>query len=139
VNDNPPVVKPAQKFRIDGGVRNVVGPIAASDADDANEPGFTHLQDWTIVSGDPGRAFDIDEGNGALRVVRPTAVDFRRSSYTLTLNVGDGENTSAPESLTVTIPDRVTVCLLIVELQVPKKAAPPLLKLGASLGRCRAR
>jgi endo-1,4-beta-xylanase len=139
VNDNPPVVTAGQNFRIDGGVRNVVGLIAASDADEANEPGFTQLQDWTIVSGDPARAFDIDEGNGALRVARPTAIDFRRSSYTLAVNVGDGDNTSATQSLTVSIPDRVTVCLLIVELQVPKKAAPPLLKAGASLGRCRAK
>ena len=137
-NDNAPVVMPGQSFRIDGGVRNVIGPISARDADDANDPGFTTL-DWSIVSGDPASAFAIDDKTGALRVARPTAIDFRRSGYTLGTRASDGVNTSAPASVTVTIPERVQVCLLFVDVQVPKRSAPALLKLGASLGRCRAK
>jgi hypothetical protein len=39
----------------------------------------------------------------------------------------------------VTIPEQLNMCLLVVDVRVPKKLAPLLLQLGASLGSCRAR
>lgn len=137
-NDNTPAITPAQNLRIDGGVRNVVGKAAATDADDANEPGFTTLQNWQITGGNGASLFAIDPSSGAIRAKRPTAIDFRKSSYALTASVSDGLNTSAPQSITIRIANQLNVCLLVVDLRVPKPLAPLLLKFGGSLGSCRA-
>lgn len=137
-NDNTPAITPAQNLRIDGGVRNVVGKAAATDADDANEPGFTTLQNWQITGGNGASLFAIDPSSGAIRAKRPTAIDFRKSSYALTASVSDGLNTSAPQSITIRIANQLNVCLLVVDLRVPKSLAPLLLKFGGSLGSCRA-
>jgi Glycosyl hydrolase family 10/Cadherin domain len=137
-NDNTPLIAAAQTFRIDGGVRNTIGAVAATDADDTNAPDFTTLQGWSIVSGNPASAFAIDAASGILRIARPGAIDFRKSSYTLVTSVSDGANTALPEPVTVTLPPRMNVCLWIIDLRVPKQSVPPLLRLGASLGRCSA-
>jgi hypothetical protein len=137
-NDNAPAIATGQQLRIDGGVRNAIGRVSAVDNDDRNEPGFTTLQDWSIVGGNPAAAFAIHASNGDLRVARTGAIDFRRSSYSLLITVGDGSNTAAAQSATVTIPDRLNICLWLIDLRVPKLSAPPLLRLGATLGRCRA-
>jgi len=73
-----------------------------------------------------------------LRVARTGAIDFRRSSYSLSITVGDGSNIAYARSVAVTIPDKLNVCLWLIDLRVPKLSAPPLLRLGATLGRCRA-
>jgi endo-1,4-beta-xylanase len=136
-NDNAPTIDAAQVLPVDGGYRNIVGTARATDADDRNQPGFTTFQDWSIVGGNGASIFAIDATSGAIRIARPQSIDFRRSQYTLTANVSDGLNASAPQSLTVSIPDKVRMCLLVVDVRVPKKAAPTLLRLGASLGSCR--
>jgi endo-1,4-beta-xylanase len=138
-NDNTPVIATPQNFQIDGGVRNVVGKAAANDADDTNQPGFTTLQNWQLIGGTGAALFAIQPASGAIRVAKPTGIDFRKSSYTLVTTVGDGANTSEPASITVAIPQQLNMCLLIVDVKVPKKLAPLLLQLGASLGSCRAR
>jgi endo-1,4-beta-xylanase len=137
-NDNAPVIAAGQKLPIDGGVRNVIGAVAASDADDANEPGFTTFQDWQILAGDPEGAFAIHPTEGVLRVAQPRAIDFSKSSYTLVTSVSDGANSSAPQSVTINLPQQMNVCLGMVDLRVPKQAVPALVRMGASLGRCRA-
>jgi endo-1,4-beta-xylanase len=137
-NDNAPVIAAGQSFRIDGGTRNTIGELEASDADDTNAPDFTTLQGWSIVSGNTGSAFAVDPASGILRVARPGAVDFRKSSYTLGTSVSDGANTALPQAVTITLPQRMNVCLFIIDLRVPKLSVPPLLRLGASLGSCSA-
>ena len=138
-NDNAPALEAAQVLPIDGGYRNIVGDARATDADDSNQPGFTTLQDWRIVGGTGASIFEVDANSGAIRVARPLSVDFRRSQYTLIASVSDGLHTSAPQSLTVSIPDKVKMCLLVVDVRVPKKTAPTLLRLCATLGSCRMR
>lgn len=81
-NDNTPVIATPQSFRIDGGVRNVVGKAVAGDADDTNQPNFTTLQNWQLTGGGTGAAlFAIQPASGAIRVAKPMSIDFRRSSY----------------------------------------------------------
>ncbi|HEY5809573.1 MAG TPA: endo-1,4-beta-xylanase [Povalibacter sp.] len=138
-NDNAPVITAAQKFDVDGGVRNVLGNIRASDADDTNQSGFTKLQNWKIVGGTGASLFTVNASTGTLIAARPTAIDFRKSSYTVVTRVGDGTNTSEPQTVTVNIPNQIDLCVLVVEVQVPKHLASLALKLGASLGDCRAR
>lgn len=136
-NDNTPAIDVAQVLPVDGGHRNVIGTASATDADDSNQPGFTTLRDWQIVGGNGAGIFAIDPASGAISIARPLSIDFRRSQYTLTAAVSDGLHVSAPQSLTVSIPDKVRMCLLVVDVRVPKKTAPTLLRLGASLGACR--
>jgi endo-1,4-beta-xylanase len=138
-NDNAPTIDAAQVLPVDGGYRNIVGTARVTDADDSNQPGFTTLQDWSIGGGNGASIFAIDATSGAIRAARPLSIDFRRSQYTLIVNVTDGLNTSAPQPLTVSIPDKVRMCLLVVDVRVPKKIAPTLLRLGATLGSCRMR
>jgi len=73
-----------------------------------------------------------------LQVGRPLLVDWRKSSYSLGTRVSDGTNNSAIQSVQVTIPNRVNMCLLnAIKLEAPKATAPLLLLLGAELGTCR--
>ena len=136
-NDNAPVVTAGQKFDVDGGVRNLLGNVKATDADDTNQPKFTKLQNWQIVGGTGASLFSINSSTGTLIATRPGAIDFKKASYTLTARVGDGANTSEPQTLTVNIPNQIDLCLLIIEVQVPKQLASIALKLGAQLGDCR--
>ncbi len=138
VNDNPPVVRAGQTFPIDGGVRNLIGVARATDADDTNQAGFTTFQNWRVAGGTGASVLGIDMATGAIGVTRPLLVDFKKASYTLLVTVSDGATTSAPQTLSITIPNRVHTCLLgFVDVTVPKDDAKILLLLGASLGSCR--
>jgi endo-1,4-beta-xylanase len=137
-NDNTPVVTAGQSFAVDGGTHNVLGKAGAIDADDSNQPGFTIFQGWKAVGGTGASQFAIAPDTGAIRAARATAIDFRKSSYSLVLTTSDGLNGSAQQSLTITIPSRVKTCLYGVDVTVPKQTAPLLLLLGGTLGTCRA-
>lgn len=139
VNEHAPVVTSGQTLAIDGGVRNVLGKIAATDADDTNEGGFTTFQNWQIVGGTGASLFSIDPTTGALIAARPTKIDFRKSSYTVITQVSDGEKTSQPRTVSINIPNQIDLCVVVVEVEVPKSLVPLALKLGAQLGDCRAR
>ena len=97
------------------------------------------MNDADLVDGPDAAGQSLDAGSGAIRVAKPLGIDFRKSSYTLITTVGDGANTSEPAPITVTIPEQLDMCLLVVDVKVPKKLAPLLLQLGASIGSCRAR
>jgi len=137
LNDNAPVLTAGQSYRIDGGVRNFVAEVQATDADDTNEPGFTEFKYWVITGGNQGNVFKFADG-GDLVVNRPLLIDWRRSSYTLQMIVyDDGLLTSAVQSVQVTIPNSVNLCLGgAVQLQAPKNSAALLIVLGAELGSC---
>lgn len=135
-NDNTPIIAASQSFAIDGGSRNVLGAVAASDADDSNQPGFTQLT-WQVVGGTGANLFDVGTG-GALRATRPLKIDFRKTSYSLVLRTSDGANTSAQQTVTITIPNRVKVCLYGFDVTTAKAATGVLLLLGGTLGSCRA-
>ena len=137
LNDNAPVITAGQSYRIDGGRNNTVASVLATDPDDTNQPGFTTFSGWTITSGNTNNVFRFS-GTGDLQVGRPLLVDWRRSSYTLGSRVSDGANNSAVQSVQVTIPNRVNLCLLnVIRLEAPKATAPLLILLGANIGSCR--
>ena len=135
-NDNAPAITAGQAFRIDDGYKQIIAAIEVSDPDDVNQVGFTKFRGYKIVSGDPGRVFKLRKG-GELEVFAKE-VDWSRTSYTLGATVSDGVNTSAVESFTVSIPDRVFICQNdVVQLEVPKQAAKGLVQAGADLGKCK--
>ncbi|HEY5809898.1 MAG TPA: endo-1,4-beta-xylanase [Povalibacter sp.] len=138
LNDNVPVVAAGQSFRIDDGARWTIGKVNASDADDTNQPGFTAFSAWTIVSGNTNNVFRYST-SGNLQIGRPLLIDWRKTSYSLASTVSDGANISAVQTVLVTIPSRVNLCLAnTIRLEAPKNTAPLLILLGASLGSCSA-
>jgi endo-1,4-beta-xylanase len=137
INDNPPVITAGQSYRIDGGSNNIVARVLATDADDTNQPGFTTFSNWTITSGNTNSVFRYD-ASGALQIARPKLVDWRKTAYSLGTTVSDGTTTSAIQVVQVTIPDRVSLCLLnFIGIEVPKAAVRALIDLGAEIGSCR--
>ena len=136
LNDNPPVITAGQSYPIDGGSSNTVAKVLATDADDTNQPGFTTFQAWKITSGNPNNVFRYST-SGNLQIGRPLLIDWRRTSYSLTSTVSDGANISATQTVLVTIPNRVKLCLAnTIKLEAPKNTAPLLILLGAQLGAC---
>jgi endo-1,4-beta-xylanase len=136
LNDNAPVITAGQSFRIDDGAQWTIGKVNATDADDTNQPGFTTLQAWTITSGNTNNVFRYST-SGNLEIGRPLLIDWRRTSYSLGSTVSDGTNISANQTVQVTIPSRVKLCLSnTINLEAPKNTAPLLIQLGAQLGAC---
>jgi len=134
-NDNAPTITAGQAFRIDQGYKQFIAPIEVSDPDDVNQVGFTTFSGYKIVSGDPNQAFRLS-GTGDL-LVTARRIDWRKAAYALGATVSDGANTSAVETITVTIPNKVFFCIGgIVQVQAPKTAAAALALLGADLGKC---
>lgn len=108
VNDETPVVTAAQVFDINEDVGNghVVGTIAATDDDDTNDPGFTTFSAWTITGGNTDGIFALNASSGQLTVVDSTGLDFETTtSYTLSVTVSDGTNTSVAQTVTIDITD----------------------------------
>ncbi|MFK7962865.1 MAG: cadherin domain-containing protein [Burkholderiaceae bacterium] len=100
-NDNAPVIGAGQSLSIDENSANtsVVGTPAVSDAD-----GVTTFQNWTITGGTGAAVFNINAGTGQITVADSTALNFEANpSFTLTLTVSDGVNTSAAENVTINL------------------------------------
>ena len=136
-NDNAPLVNAGQQFEIDDGSRYVLGELFATDPDDANQPDYTTFSGWQVVGGTGASVFAIEADTGLLQIKRPLMIDFGLSSYSVLATVSDGENVSAPQTITVAIPRIVTMCLLnLIQVDVPKQAARLLLRSGAALGSC---
>jgi endo-1,4-beta-xylanase len=136
VGNNVPLVTVGQKLPIDGGSRNLLGQAIATDVDVNREFGYATLQNWRITGGNGASIFGIDPATGAIRIVRPLLIDFRRSSYSLQVSVGDGAGTSAPEPVSITIANKLKMCVHGRDLVVPKAGAWVLLLVGGSLGTC---
>jgi endo-1,4-beta-xylanase len=134
-NDNAPAITAGQAFRIDDGSRNVIAAIEVSDPDDVNQVGFTTFTGYKIVSGDPNRAFSLNQAGELL--VSPRRVDWRKTGYALGATVGDGANTSAVGTIDVSIPGSLYFCFSnILQVKTTKQLAPALALLGADLGKC---
>ena len=106
----PPVVKPGMSFSLDGGSCNLMGTLAATDADDINEPGLTIFQKWKIVGGSGAAIFGLDPVTGTLSIANPSGIDFSKSSYNISVTVSDGYFTSSPQNVVITIPNKIKVC-----------------------------
>ena len=109
VNDEAPVITANQSFSTSEVSPNttVVGTVLATDAD--GDGSGTTFQDWTITSGTSTTAFAIDSSTGVLTVANTSELDYTAgpTSYTLTLTVKDGANTSAEQSITITIEENI--------------------------------
>ena len=92
-----PVIAAGQSFTVleNSPIGTVVGSVAASDAEGGT------LSEWTIVPGDPAGAFFISS-TGQIQVAGP--LNFEATpAYTLGLQVSDGTDSSAVETVTVTV------------------------------------
>jgi len=100
-NDNAPIITANQAFAVgeDAGVNDPVGNVSATDADTSG------ITNFSITGGNTGNAFTIDAA-GAITVANAGVLDRESLSlYTLSVEATDGVNTSAVESVTVTIND----------------------------------
>ena len=100
--NEPPVIDPSQSFSIDENEPNgtTFGVVTAKDVDAS-----TTLQGWTIIDGNTNAAFDLNASTGVLSVNKSSELDYESgtTSYFLAITVGDGVDTSSPETLTVNI------------------------------------
>jgi VCBS repeat-containing protein len=102
-NDNAPVISAGQTFSISESAANgtAVGTVAATDADTG-----TTFSNWTITGGNTDGIFAINTSTGQITVANDTNLDFETTnSYTLSLTVSDGTNTSANQTVTINVTD----------------------------------
>ena len=105
-NDEAPVINSASPNLAENASANdLVATLTADDPED-NTLGTT-LQSWTITSGNTDSIFALDSTTGALTVADTTSLDYDSGaqSYSLLVTVSDGTNTSAEQTITVTITD----------------------------------
>ena len=108
INDNSPSIDSGQSFEIQENSNEdvLVGTAKATDGD-----ADTIFKDWTITTNDVTNEttaipFTIDSSTGKITVAADDTLDFEtHNSYTLSLTVSDGENTSASEELVVDLID----------------------------------
>lgn len=101
LNDTTPVVDGGQSFFVIESATDAtsLGTVTATDPDTVGS-----LQNWTIVSGNTSSAFAIDSTSGELTVNNAAALDFETlPTFTLTVRVSDGANTSANQTVTVNL------------------------------------
>ncbi|MCB1644143.1 MAG: cadherin domain-containing protein [Pseudomonadales bacterium] len=104
-NDNAPVVTAAQSFSlVENSVNStVVGTVLATDADTTGT-----LGSWQITSGNTSSAFAIDSSSGVITVNNVAALDYEvTTSFSLTVQVSDGVQNSAGQTVTVNLTDVV--------------------------------
>ena len=102
LNDNAPVITASQSFDIGESSANgtSVGTVALSDADSAAVNTFT----WSITAGNTNDAFAIAPSTGEITVNDNTQLDYSTTpTYTLTLTVSDGVNTSSAQTLEINV------------------------------------
>jgi hypothetical protein len=108
-NDNTPVVTEAQSFSLSENATNgtSVGILAATDADDTNQAGFTDFQRWKITGGSGAWFFEINENTGEItaRAIRWFDwFDFEKvTAYSLRVSVSDGATRSLSTIVTINL------------------------------------
>jgi len=103
INDNTPVITSSQSFNVSEAATNgtSLGTVAATDDDTG-----TTFSGWTITGGNTDNIFAINAATGEITVADNTNLDFETTtSYTLSLTVSDGTNTSAVETVAISIDD----------------------------------
>jgi autotransporter-associated beta strand protein len=94
-----PVITSGQSFAIaeNSLAGTSVGTLLATDADNPSS-----LTGWEITGGNPSNAFAINDATGELTVVG--GLDYEtNTSYTLTVTVSDGTDTSDPVDVTLNV------------------------------------
>ncbi len=115
INDNNPVVTVSQSFDIVEDIANggVVGTALATDADAG-----TSFSSWTETGGTGAAIFEINSGTGAITVTDNSSIDYETTtSYTYSVSVSDGTNTSVIETITINIIDENDVKPVITASQ----------------------
>ncbi|MGZ2369153.1 cadherin domain-containing protein [Ancylomarina sp. YFZ004] len=103
LNDNTPIVLASQIFSVNEDAPNTtsLGTVLAADADAG-----TIFSSWTISSGNDESVFAIDASTGEITVNDNSNLDFEATtSYTLSVTVSDGMNTSSVETLNINVND----------------------------------
>jgi len=101
LNDNNPVITANQSFSVDENTAAgfMVATVAVTDAD-----GETTYSNWSILDGNINDAFSIDPLTGEISVNNQAALDFEGlTSYTLTISVSDGVNTSELQTIVINV------------------------------------
>ena len=100
-NDNTPVIDAGRSFSIAEAAANgtSLGTMTATDGDAG-----TSFSGWAITGGNTDGIFAINSSNGEITVVDNSNLDFAtNSSYTLSLTVSDGTNTSVIETAAISV------------------------------------
>jgi hypothetical protein len=103
LNDVVPEISAAQTFTINENLANSsnIGIVGASDGDVG-----TTFSSWTITGGNTGDAFAINAATGNITVNNSSVLNRELvSSFSLTVTVSDGVNTSTPQIVTVNLND----------------------------------
>ncbi|HUW06647.1 MAG TPA: cadherin domain-containing protein, partial [Williamwhitmania sp.] len=117
LNDVAPVITAGQSFSVDENLANgtSVGTLVATDGDVTP----TTFQGWAIVSGNTGNAFAINPSTGEITVANSAALDRETiDAFTLMVTVTDGVNTSAQQSVTISLNDLNDVAPVIAANQL---------------------
>ena len=101
VNEHAPTIPAGQAFTVGSG--RVIGYLEAADADDTNHAGYSNFRGWAIVSGNANGEFELHPNSGRLEVARADLLT-PGATYTLIVTVTDNLHTSAPQTVTVTVP-----------------------------------
>ena len=105
-NDEAPVVDSASyDLAEDASIDHVLGTLSATDPEDSSLG--TTLQDWTITAGNGDAIFGLDSSSGDLSVASTANLDYETGghSYALSVTVSDGANSSAAQTISITIID----------------------------------
>jgi VCBS repeat-containing protein len=105
--EDTPVVAATQLFSVSELATNgfSLGNAIGTDIDTRST-----LQDWSISNGNEDGIFAINAATGEITVSDNSKLDFESTvSYTLSLTVTDGNNTSAVENVTVNVTNAATV------------------------------
>ncbi|NVO10329.1 MAG: T9SS type A sorting domain-containing protein [Bacteroidales bacterium] len=102
VNDVVPVITASQELYVTEQSPNgtTVGTVVATDGDVT----ATTFQNWTITAGNGGGYFAINSSTGVITVVDNTGLNSNiNQSFTLTLTVSDGVNTSQSQTVSIIV------------------------------------
>lgn len=102
-NNQSPVVSAGQTFVVqeNASTGTSLGSLLATDGDAG-----TVFSNWTITAGNDDGVFALDAASGQLTLADVSTLDFEtQTSYSLSVTVTDGSNTSSVESVLVTIND----------------------------------
>ena len=80
------------------------------------------LQNWKIVGGSGAGIFALDPATGSLTIAKPLDIDFSRTRYEIVVTVGDGFKTSEPQTVTITIPEKIGVVHNGLAISISKQA-----------------
>ena len=100
-DDHTPFIPASQYFSVSEHAEEgfLIGTVTAEDLDEG-----TTFSNWKITAGNDSGYFVLDKTNGELRLGTVANTDFEISdSFTLSLTVSDGSNTSAEETVTITV------------------------------------